>query len=81
MPVEVAPALRGAHDLNEARELARTILDPPSRSRCRRGAETLERFRELRERGNGELGKDAAKALIRELKAVGGAPAGASGAR
>ena len=33
---------------------------------------TLERFRELRERGNGDLGKDSAKELIRELKAVGG---------
>ena len=30
VPVTVIPALRGAHDLNEARELAATILEPPS---------------------------------------------------
>jgi len=34
--------------------------------------ETLERFRELREGSNGGLDKEAAKALVRELKAVGG---------
>ena len=33
---------------------------------------TLERFRELRERANGSLDKQAAKGIIRELKAVGG---------
>ena len=71
VPVEVAPAARGAHDLNEARDLARTILDPPSVS-LPDERETLERFRELRERGSGELDKDGAKALIREVKAVGG---------
>jgi hypothetical protein len=71
VPVEVAPALRGAHDLNEARALARTILETPTVS-LPDERETLERFRELRERGNGALDKDAAKELIRELKAVGG---------
>ena len=30
VPVEVVPAVRGAHDLNEARELARSILDAPA---------------------------------------------------
>jgi tRNA synthetase class I (E and Q)/anticodon-binding protein len=70
VPVEVAPALRGAHDLNEARELAQTILEPPSIS-LPDERETLERFRELRERGEA-LDKDSAKAVIRELKAVGG---------
>src|SRR5712691_11260485 len=30
VPVEVVPALRGAHDLNEARALADTLLNPPS---------------------------------------------------
>jgi hypothetical protein len=34
--------------------------------------ETLARFRELRERGNGSLGKDPARELVRELKAIGG---------
>jgi hypothetical protein len=33
---------------------------------------TLERFRELRERANDALDKDAAKEIVRELKAVGG---------
>ena len=34
--------------------------------------ETLARFRELRERANGSLGKDPARELVRELKAIGG---------
>jgi Anticodon binding domain len=33
---------------------------------------TLERFRELRIAANGTLDKEAAKAIVRELKAVGG---------
>ena len=32
----------------------------------------MERFRELRERANGGLEYEAAKSLVRELKAVGG---------
>jgi hypothetical protein len=35
-------------------------------------AETLERFRELRERANGGLDADTARSIVRELKAVGG---------
>jgi hypothetical protein len=62
------PALRGARDLNEAREYAATITDPPSGVRVD-AHETLERFRELLERANG---KPDARALLRELKAVGG---------
>jgi glutamyl/glutaminyl-tRNA synthetase len=67
-PDEVVPALRGARDLNEAREYARVILapPPPARSPAR---QTLERFRELVERTNGAVD---ARALVRELKAVGG---------
>src|SRR5581483_9228583 len=60
VPVAVGPALRGAHDLNEARELAATILEPPSVSLPDERV-TLERFRELREGANGSLGKEAAK--------------------
>jgi hypothetical protein len=71
VPVTVIPALRGARDLNEARELAATILEPPSIS-LPDERETLERFRELRTGANGTLAKDAAKAIVRELKAVGG---------
>src|SRR5206468_1691023 len=77
VPVAVAPALRGAHTLVEARELARTILDPPDPggeavSPGERERVTLERFRELRDGANGALDKDAARAILRELKAVGG---------
>jgi glutamyl/glutaminyl-tRNA synthetase len=77
VPPAVAPALRGAHTLVEARELAQTILEPPdvardNSSQDERARATLERFRELREGANGSLEKDAARAIIRELKAVGG---------
>ncbi len=71
VPVAVAPALRGAHDLNEAGALARTILDPPAIS-LPDERETLERFRELRAGFANGLDRDGAKAIVRELKAVGG---------
>jgi glutamyl/glutaminyl-tRNA synthetase len=67
-PLEVVPALRGARDLNEAREYARAILTPPPPAKGD-SPETLERFRELLERSNGNVD---ARALLRELKAVGG---------
>jgi glutamyl-tRNA synthetase len=67
-PVELVPALRGARDLNEAREYAAAIAKPPSGMHVNAG-ETLERFRELLERANG---KPDARELLRELKAVGG---------
>ena len=67
-PVEVVPALRGARDLNEARDYARAILTAPAPAQSP-AAETLERFRELLERTNGDVD---ARALVRELKAVGG---------
>jgi len=66
-PVELVPALRGARDLNEAREYAAAILEP---AKTRVDApETLTRFRELLERANGNADP---KELLRELKAVGG---------
>jgi hypothetical protein len=71
VPVEVVPAVRGAHDLNEARALAATILEPPSVSMPAERP-TLERFRELRAGANGSLDPAGAKAILRELKAVGG---------
>jgi glutamyl/glutaminyl-tRNA synthetase len=71
IPVAVVPAVRGAHDLNEARELATTILEPPSIS-LPGERETLERFRELRVGATDELDTAGSKAIIRELKAVGG---------
>src|SRR6266540_3459417 len=74
VPVSAVPVLRGARDLAEARANADAILDPPRDkvSLGEKGNATVARFRELRERANGDLNYDAAKALVRELKAVGG---------
>ena len=66
--LEVVPALRGARDLNEARAYAQAILTPPAPAKGV-SPETLERFRELLERANGNVD---ARAVVRELKAVGG---------
>jgi hypothetical protein len=64
VPVSVVPVLRGARDLVEAREYAAQVLEPP---RVRVDAhETLSRFRELVEGGLD------GRAVVRELKAVGG---------
>ena len=71
IPVEAVPLVRGAHDLAEARELARGVLDPPS-VESTQSPETLARFAELRSQLPDVLDKDEAKALQRELKAVGG---------
>src|ERR671937_1699682 len=70
-PLELVPALRGARDLNVARDYARMIIEPPTLRTLRVpvSRETLERFRELLERSNGDVD---ARELIRELKAVGG---------
>jgi hypothetical protein len=64
--------VRGAHDLAEAAELARGVLDPPAVTVAGRSPETLARFAELRAQLPEVLDKDEAKALQRELKAVGG---------
>src|SRR5918911_2027118 len=47
-PLEVVPALRGARDLNEARELARQIVAPDQVALGAEARPTLERFKELR---------------------------------
>ena len=65
-PVELVPALRGARDLVEARELARSILEPEPAALPPGAAPTLTRFVELE-----SLGLEP-RALVRELKAVGG---------
>jgi glutamyl-tRNA synthetase len=70
-PVELARALRGARDLVEAKTIARTILEPAPAS-LPDAWPTLERFAELRQRANGGLDEDAARWIVRELKAVGG---------
>src|SRR5213080_601310 len=64
-PVELVPALRGARDLNEARDYARAILEPPAAVPVD-SPETRERFRELLDRDGDP------RELVRELKAVGG---------
>ena len=71
VPPEAAALMRGAHDLVEARRLAQSVLDPPSVESTQH-PETLERFVELRTPLPDVLAKDQAKAVIRELKAVGG---------
>jgi glutamyl/glutaminyl-tRNA synthetase len=68
VPVQAAPVMRGARSLVEARGFAELVLSPPEPAHV--GAEpTLTRFRELVERSNGSLD---GRALLRELKAVGG---------
>jgi hypothetical protein len=71
VPPEAAALMRGAHDLSEAAALARAVLDRPSNSLLL-APETLARFGELRSPLPDTLTKDQAKALVRELKAVGG---------
>jgi glutamyl/glutaminyl-tRNA synthetase len=71
VPPEAAALMRGAHDLVEARRLAQSVLEPPS-VESTQSPETLERFVELRTPLPDVLAKDEAKAVIRELKAVGG---------
>jgi glutamyl-tRNA synthetase len=64
VPVAVAPVLRGARDLEEAREYAALVLEPAQVEVD--SPETLARFRELVEAGV------EPRAVVRELKAVGG---------
>jgi hypothetical protein len=71
VPVEAAPLMRGAHDLVEARRLALSVLDDPGDG-PQGSPETLARFTELRAPLPDVLSKDEAKAVIREVKAVGG---------
>jgi glutamyl-tRNA synthetase len=68
-PIAFARALRGARDLNEAREIGRALAEPEPVRLGEEARPTLERFRELVERANGVID---ARAVIRELKAVGG---------
>jgi hypothetical protein len=67
----LAPALRGAHDLVEARALAAQITERP-RPGPTRSPETLARFRELRATAPEPLDESAARALLRELRESGG---------
>ena len=71
-PVEVAPALRGARSLMEAREYARLVVEPTPAALPPDSAPTLERFAELRAGAPDRLSAEEARALVREVKAVGG---------
>jgi glutamyl/glutaminyl-tRNA synthetase len=63
IPLAAVPAARGARDLNEARDYARLVLETPTPSPTQ-APETLERFKELAD--------EEPRAVVRELKAVGG---------
>jgi len=71
-PLKVVPALRGARSLVEAREYARLVVTPARVELDAAAQTTLERFRELREPKPDRLSVDEARAIVRELKAVGG---------
>ena len=71
-PVELARALRGARDLNEARDMARAISRPAAVRLGEPARPTLERFAELMAGANGGLDEAGAREIVRELKAVGG---------
>jgi glutamyl-tRNA synthetase len=63
IPVDAVAAARGARDLNEARDYALQVLEAPPPQPSEE-PETLERFKEL-------AGSEP-RAIVRELKAVGG---------
>lgn len=71
-PSAYARALRGARTLVEAREIGRQIANPEAVSLPAEAGRTLDRFVELRQGGPDTLDEDAARTLVRELKAVGG---------
>ena len=71
-PLEAVPVLRGARSLVEAREYARFVLEPPLVQLSTEARPTLDRFAELRQRAPDRLSPDESRALLRELKAVGG---------
>jgi glutamyl/glutaminyl-tRNA synthetase len=71
-PLAAAPVLRGARTLVEAREYARLIADPALAELPADARPTLERFAELRSAASERLSHDESRAIVRELKAVGG---------
>ncbi len=71
-PVEAVPVLRGARSLVEARAYARQVLSPERVELADEAAPTLERFSELRAGAPDRLDSEEARAILRELKAVGG---------
>ena len=71
-PVEAVPALRGARSLVEARAYARFVLSPEPVELPDEADATLERFAALRSGAPDRLDPEGARAIVRELKAVGG---------
>jgi glutamyl-tRNA synthetase len=71
-PMDVVPALRGARTLVEAREYARLVLEAQPVELGEEARLTLDRFAELRQGAPERVDLAAAKAILRELKAVGG---------
>jgi glutamyl-tRNA synthetase len=71
-PVETVPVLRGARSLVEAREYARFVLSPDAVELPDEADATFERFAELRGSAPDRLDPEGARAIVRELKAVGG---------
>jgi hypothetical protein len=64
--------LRGARSLVEAREYAHLVVERPAVELPADADPTLERFAELRRAAPDRLDADGARAIVRELKAVGG---------
>lgn len=71
-PLEMAPALRGAHDLEEARSIAAALLEPPTVHVAEDERSSLERLRELLSAANGPYDAERAQALVHDLRAAGG---------
>jgi glutamyl-tRNA synthetase len=71
-PVSLARSLRGARTLVEARAMARSILEPEPAVLPAGSRPTLDRFAELRADAPNVLDEAGARAIVRELKAVGG---------
>jgi len=71
-PVEAVAALRGARSLVEARAYALQVLEPEPVEVPLQARATLERFAELRAGAPEHLSPEDARAIVRELKAVGG---------
>ena len=71
-PLDAVPALRGARSLVEAREYARLVVEPREIELNEDARPTLERFAELRGPAPERISPDEARAIVRELKAVGG---------
>ena len=71
-PVALAPALRGARTLVEARVIAASLLAPPVPDAVASSSrEALERFRERRTEAKERLDPAGARALVAELREAG----------